>query len=397
MDTTVGRVARCQRVSTDDDHVTWTVIDDTGRIVEPIEEFLEFGRQSAFSANTIRSYATALALWIRHLHERGQDWDSIDVRELGRFADAVRHGMVGELATQAPRGVSEATVAARIRPVVSFYRFHQAVGRSSGAASMVDRLPVRPGQRFLPFLTHVQRRHGRDQSVLRVRVAPREAPIVAPGEVQALLDVEASFDSTAGTWSGDLRYRLLWLLLLETGLRLGEALSLQHRDWQSGRGSTAAVQIVPRPHPYGLVPKSGGRRVFIGSKLDQLYSDYVWWLCELGADVAVEDWDGAYVFCNVRRPPLFKPLRPESVYAHLAAVKRRQTPVPPAMTPHWFRHTHATALLLAGTPLHVVSRRLGHRSVQTTMSTYAHVTADAELAALSDWSRVVQGWGVHHG
>ena len=38
------------------------------------------------------------------------------------------------------------------------------------------------------------------------------------------------------------------------------------------------------------------------------------------------------------------------------------------------RHTHATALLLAGVPVHVVSRRLGHADVQTTLETYAHVT-----------------------
>ena len=388
-------MARCQRVAVRGE-VTWTVIDGDGRVVEPVEEFLEFGRQSAFSANTIRSYATALAMWVHHLDKRGRVWDDVDVRELGRFADEVRRGTAGKVTLVGQVSVAEATVAARVRPVLSFYRFHRAVGRSSAGASMVDRLPVRPGQRYLPFLTHVHRRQGRDQSVLRVRVPQRDAPVMAPAEIQVLLDAEASFDPTIGGWSGDLRYRLLWSLLLETGLRLGEALCLQHRDWDSGRGSTASVNVVPRPHPYGLVPKSGGRRVFIGSKLDQLYSDYVWWLCELGADAAIEDWDAAYVFCNALRAPLFKPLRPESVYAHLASVKRRQPGVPRAMTPHWFRHTHATALLLAGTPLHVVSRRLGHRSVQTTMTTYAHVTADAELAALSDWGRVVKGWGTQH-
>ena len=35
--------------------------------------------------------------------------------------------------------------------------------------------------------------------------------------------------------------------------------------------------------------------------------------------------------------------------------------VPAGWTPHWFRHSHATALLLAGVPVHVVSRRLGPR------------------------------------
>lgn len=41
------------------------------------------------------------------------------------------------------------------------------------------------------------------------------------------------------------------------------------------------------------------RRVHIGSRLDRLYGDYVWHLCELGADAALVDWDSAYVFCNL--------------------------------------------------------------------------------------------------
>jgi len=36
------------------------------------------------------------------------------------------------------------------------------------------------------------------------------------------------------------------------------------------------------------------------------------------------------------------------------------------------RHSHATALLLSGVPVHVVSRRLGHADVQTTLNTYAN-------------------------
>ena len=82
----------------------------------------------------------------------------------------------------------------------------------------------------------------------------------------------------------------------------------------------------------------------------------------------------------------------ETVYAHLRSVKHRLPQLPAAATPHWMRHTHATALLLAGTPVHVVSRRLGHESVQTTMNTYGHVTEDAELEALANWREVVAGW-----
>ncbi|MGQ0848938.1 MAG: tyrosine-type recombinase/integrase [Actinomycetota bacterium] len=40
---------------------------------------------------------------------------------------------------------------------------------------------------------------------------------------------------------------------------------------------------------------------------------------------------------------------------------------------HDLRHTHATLLLLTGVPPHVVSMRLGHRSVACTLQQYAHV------------------------
>jgi integrase len=48
---------------------------------------------------------------------------------------------------------------------------------------------------------------------------------------------------------------------------------------------------------------------------------------------------------------------------------------------HDLRHTHASWLLAAGIPIHVVSRRLGHESIQTTVDRYGHLLPDAQLAA----------------
>lgn len=43
---------------------------------------------------------------------------------------------------------------------------------------------------------------------------------------------------------------------------------------------------------------------------------------------------------------------------------------------HDLRHFHATQLLRAGIPLHVVAQRLGHRDAMVTATIYAHVTND---------------------
>ena len=45
----------------------------------------------------------------------------------------------------------------------------------------------------------------------------------------------------------------------------------------------------------------------------------------------------------------------------------------PHLKLHGLRHLHATTLLLAGTPVHVVANRLGHADASITLRVYAHV------------------------
>lgn len=359
----------------------------------PVEQYLEYLRSTEASPNTVKSYARGLALWWSFLEGRAQEWDAVGVTDLGTFVGQLRRRSVAEDIAQlrAQDRAPDSTVASRARSVMGFYRYHAARGVEV-AGRLYETVRSRPGS-YLPFLEHVARKHGRRSSVVRIRVRAKPVPVLLPRQMAALRQAEASWHATDTAWSGELRYRLLWTLLEETGLRLGEALGLQHRDWKTGTGTTAQVEIVRREdHPYGLRAKSGYRRVFIGSELDRLYGDWVWALCEAGADVVLDDWDGAYIFCNLHRGRRFAPLRPESVYKHLGVMKRRLG-LPEGMTPHWYRHTHATALLLAGVPDHVVSRRLGHADIQTTINTYAHVTEDAELRACADWKKTTQSWG----
>ena len=91
-------------------------------------------------------------------------------------------------------------------------------------------------------------------------------------------------------------------------------------------------------------------------------------------------------------------MRPESVYALVRRLRRRlREAVPEEVTPHWFRHTHATALLLAGVPEHVVMRRLGHADIQTTIDLYGWMTEDAELRAVAGWRGFCEGWRLGDG
>ena len=62
----------------------------------------------------------------------------------------------------------------------------------------------------------------------------------------------------------------------------------------------------------------------------------------------------------------------------------------PGIRLHDLRHTHATLLLLAREPVHVVSQRLGHASPMVTLTIYAHVMPGNQRDAANTFARLVR-------
>jgi site-specific recombinase XerD len=380
---------------------TWTVLGSDFLPVGPVEEFLEFLRVGrCASPNTIRSYAAALDRWWAYLETARVAWDAVTLTAFLPFLTLLRTGDpvgVHRLPTAEDdiAFAADSTVAVRVAAVLSFYRFHADV-HDVPVAARLYRVSGRGGRgRYVRGLAHLDRHRTVVSPMARVRQAHvRPTPVLRPAEVTAILDGCAREDPQAGSWQGSLRDRLLFATLNETGVRLGECLSMRHCDWHVGRGGTPFVEVVPRQdHPAGVrVKNSRYRRIYISDDLERLHSEYVWQLCDAGAHrmVELENW---WVFVNLRRGQWLAPLRPETVYDQVASLKRRLgTDVPAAWTPHWFRHTHASALLLAGVREHVVMRRLGHADIQTTLNLYGWVSEDAELRALADWASWCAGW-----
>jgi site-specific recombinase XerD len=377
---------------------TWTVTGEDHLPVGPVEEYLEFlrvARQS--SPNTVRSYATSLARWWKYLTTAGMGWDEVSLPFFVSFVASLRiavpAGVTRLPAGDQPGGPAESTVAARVTAVLSFYRYHADVGQVPVAGRLYR--AGGHGGAYVPGLAHLRQGWDRPRAAVRLRrTAARPVPLLTPGQVEAIADGCARWDPVSGQWSGPVRNRLLFAALAETGMRLGEVLSTRHCDWHAGRGGTPFIEVIPRQdHPAGVRCKSGRyRRIYISDELERLHSEYVWQLCDADAHRLV-DLQNHFVFVNLRRGQWLAPLRPETVYDQVAALKRKLgNAVPADWTPHWFRHTHASALLLSGAREHVVMRRLGHADIQTTLNLYGWVTEDAELRALAGWRAFCAGW-----
>jgi integrase len=375
---------------------TWTVVDESYATVAPVEEWLEAHRIE-WSPNTVRGYATALAQWWSFLEQRREAdaWDGVGVPAVSAFLSWLRNGRTVEHVIVEPDGLpSDDTLAARLAAVISFYRWQAAVHDVPVAKRLLKGAPRRAPARAL--LSHLD---GRDtaapSSLVRVRRTRRRdrPPVLLPQQVQAILDGCAVYDTDRGEWAGNLRDRLLFVLLAETGMRLGEVLGMRISDFVMGRGGTPYVEIVPRddnPNE-ARVKMMRARRVYVGTDLEQLFADYLTHLAcraaELGLAITAED----ALLVNLDRPPFLAAMSEGTVRDKVSALKRKQIG-PAEWTPHWFRHTHATALLLAGTPDWVVSRRLGHAHVQTTLDLYGWVSEDEALRAAANWKTYISGW-----
>jgi len=306
---------------------TWTVTGEDHLPVGPVEEYLEFLRVAQRSSpNTIRSYATALSRWWEYLATAGVAWDEVSLPLFVSFVSWLRSGEPAGVtrlpAGEPPGGPAESTVAARVTAVLSFYRYH-ADARQVPVAGQLYRMSSHDG-RYVPGLGHLRRGRERTGPAVRVRrPAARPVPLLTPGQVEAIVDGCARWDPASGQWSGSVRDRLLFAALAETGMRLGELLSTRHCDWHAGRGETPFIEVVPRQdHPAGVRCKSSRyRRIYIGDELERLHSEYIWQLCDADAHRVV-DLGNHFVFVNLHRGRWLAPLRPESVYDQVAALKR---------------------------------------------------------------------------
>jgi len=192
-------------------------------------------------------------------------------------------------------------------------------------------------------------------------------------ELWSSAELQTFLDSTADHW-----LQPLWLLLLGTGLRLGEALALTWNDVGLGVAVTVSGTLQRLDGaPVVTTPKtpSSARTVIVPSEVTaalqrQKAQQDAW------REAAAGDWhESDFVFTGTQGNPLWA-----STVEH--ALKRECARLGlPAVTPHGLRHLHASLLLNEGLPVTAVSARLGHANPAITLKVYAHALAGQDAQA----------------
>lgn len=132
---------------------------------------------------------------------------------------------------------------------------------------------------------------------------------------------------------------------LLTGLRAGELLALTPKDVYN-----KLITISKTRHPDGSItaPKTmtSNRKIEINDKVLNILSLYIS--------------NNKFIF-TTSLSTINRHLRPHNLSTHM------------------FRHTHVALLIEAGVPIKVISERLGHSNIQTTLNIYTHVTDNMRI------------------
>lgn len=174
--------------------------------------------------------------------------------------------------------------------------------------------------------------------------------------------------------TGARRHRLyaLWLFLLTSGCRLGEALALEWADVDFEAGSVRICKAVNwaggKPVVSGPKTRSAVRTLTLPPQVMAVLRGQLAGQVLAGcvSKLVFPSQDGGYLH--------------RSTVAHALKRECERLGVP-ALSPHGLRHLHASLLLAKGLPLSEVAERLGHAHTGVTAEVYSHALRGGEAAS----------------
>jgi integrase/recombinase XerD len=280
------------------------------------QEFLSHLRYAkGHRPTTCYAYNSDLGLWADWLSAAGKDWQRARPTDVEQFA-------AWQLRE---RKVSAHIVNRRLSALSSFYKWamrHEIA--ESDPVYLADK-PKRP-QRIPVWLER------EEQARLDATIKSREN-----------IPINIFGDNKTQMTETRRRYEMLFGLLLNSGLRISEALGLKVSDVRLVDGTAKSVRVIGKGDKERLVPLPGNFGAVFG-----------FWLKDRPKGDAV-----------FARAPGQKAVSRQSAGAYLRGMLKKAG-IDKKISPHKLRHTYATNLLNAGAELVDIKALLGHESIATT-------------------------------
>jgi len=230
--------------------------------------------------------------------------------------------------------------------------------------------------------------HALEDGLIRFNAAKRASPPskleAAPPEMATWSAEDARLFLEWSQSSGDYLW-LAWLTLLGTGMRRGEILGIRWKDLDLENNVITIARAMSYVKEAGKKPiidfratKSGRvRNVDIDVRLAGAFRAKRDMLRAVSPELARGE---HLIFCNRYGQP-HNPTQFSRQWRERVLKACALHPDLDELHLHELRHTHATLLLRAGVHPKIVSERLGHADIQTTLNTYSHAVRTLQRGA----------------
>lgn len=171
-------------------------------------------------------------------------------------------------------------------------------------------------------------------------------------------------------------FDVIIILILQTGMRVGEACGLEWID-NCTTSISRTLMYLPKIGVFENDPKTNSSRrvIRVGEDVIEMLSDFREWQ-DKEAELLGDYWqESGKVFTAVNE----KPINPGTVTAGFHDFTQHNDLSPVSI--HGLRHTNASLMISSGVPITTTAKRLGHSTSATTSRIYVHTIASADAAA----------------
>ena len=348
----------------------YLLIGSEGIPIPPVVKYLKYLDQTGKSHNTLKTYCYGLKHYFTFLEETGKDYKQITLQGMAEFVSWLQNPYRNsKVITASPMTskLTAKTVNLTITVVTNFYDYLYRNDElpTDVADKLMKQIYVGNGKRYKGFLHHITKGNPVTKNLLKVKEPKKKLKTLTKEQVVQLVQA-----------TSNVRDEFLLNLLFETGLRIGEVLSLHIVDFKRDYRIGYHIQLVDRGElENGAKLKTNERKIEISSDLMNLYDDYLYEvLDELETDTN-------FLFVKLKGANKGEPLEYTDVQSLFKRLKQK-TGID--AHPHLLRHTHASIYYQTTKDVKLVQERLGHAQIQTTMDIYVHQT-DEEIRA--EWEK----------
>jgi site-specific recombinase XerD len=340
------------------------LVDDKGFPVLSVMRYLKYLVTTGKSSNTQKTYCYALKQYFVYLQQTEKDYKKVSLEDLVGFVAWLRNPYESVKVT--PLQVTKAkkterTINLTITSITNFYDYlyRNEEIQNDMVEKLIKQIFTGGRTKYKDFLYHVNKGKPSNRNILKVKEPRRKLHVLSKESVQQLIEATTN-----------IRDRLLVQVLFETGLRIGEVLSLFMEDLIFDHKNGHRIRLIDRGElENGAKLKTGEREIYVSQALMDLYDDYLY-------EVLDElELDTNFIFVKLRGSNVGRAMDYQDVSALFKRL-RKKTDI--NVHPHLLRHTHATEFYKQTKDIKQVQERLGHSQIQTTMNLYLH-PSDEEI------------------